>query len=289
MDRRRFCRNGYVDGLACARRRVFDHLCRYRGIPETVPARSSLVPHRRPAAPAACGRRHHCATPAHVGRMPMAVLGDACARAADVGHQRRRLVGRRDAAGRRHVVAGMARRVRALRRRRAAACAAGAAASGAARESHGDHRGRHRRHRRAHRISLFPFCRRGRSRSCRTRHVRIAVAALRASAVSRLHRHGDRRHVHARPRMETGVSAPCDRPVDLVHHADAGQRRNLAGLLSDARRLATRCGFCRLRSIHGRHPTRRDRTSRRSRPTKRSRIDVAAVGHLQRTRAAAAD
>ena len=61
----------------------------------------------------------------------------------------------------------------------------------------------------------------------------IAVAALRASAVSRLHRHGDCRHGHARPRMETGVPAPCDRPVDFVHHADAGQRGDLAGLLSD--------------------------------------------------------
>ena len=38
----------------------------------------------------------------------------------------------------------------------------------------------------------------GRSGRCRQRHVRIAAAAVRASAVSRLHRHDHRGHLHAR-------------------------------------------------------------------------------------------
>ena len=148
--------------------------------------------------PPLVGRRDHRAAPARVGRLPVAVLGDARARPADVGHQRRRLVGRRDAAGRRHVVARMARRVRAVRRRRAAARAAGAAASRSARKSDRDDRRRHRRHRGAHRLPLFTFRRGRRCRSRGQRHIGLAAAAVRASAVSRLRRHGHRRDLHAR-------------------------------------------------------------------------------------------
>ena len=94
---------------------------------------------------------------AYLGRLPLALLGHAGARPVDVGHQRHRVVGRRDAARCQHLVAGVARGLCAVRRRRAAAGAAGAAASRSPRESHRDDCGRHRRHRRADGLPLFTF------------------------------------------------------------------------------------------------------------------------------------
>ena len=106
---------------------------------------------------------------------------------------------------------GLARGVRAVRRSRSAARAAGAAASRRTREGDRDDRRRHRGHRGPHRLSVFALRVGFRSRASSAGRLRIAVAPLRASAVSRLRRHDRRRDPRARSGLEAGVSAAGDR------------------------------------------------------------------------------
>ena len=205
-----------------------------RPFPDVLP----VVSNRCAADTAAGWRRPHRAPPAHVGRMPLALLGHARAWPPDVGHQRHRLVGRRDAARCQHVVARMARRLRVVWRRRAAARAAGAAASGSPRKSHRDHCRRYRRHRRAHRLPLLTFRRRIRS-GRRDWRVGAAAAALRASAVPRLPGHGHR-GTSSRPTRDGSRSIGGSAPVSRSRSSRSRSATPRSGrAFIRARRLAT--------------------------------------------------
>src|SRR5215213_7859336 len=81
-----------VDGLACVRRRIFDSVRHARRLPSFGSVHPSLVPYFR-APGASDDRGHgHRAPPAHLDRLPMAVLGDPVAWPPHVGYQRRGLV-----------------------------------------------------------------------------------------------------------------------------------------------------------------------------------------------------